>query len=66
MKKYEFNIMKWNLEKYNTTPLFYQKFQILLLMENANKRYMNIMNLHHIYSLIIQLLMKENIFTEIL
>ena len=36
MKKYEFNIMKWNLEKYNTTPLFYQKFQILLLMENAN------------------------------
>jgi len=28
--------MKWNLERYNSTPIFYQKFQILLLMENAN------------------------------
>ena len=36
MKKYKINVMKWNLEKYNTNPLFYQKFQILLLMENAN------------------------------
>jgi hypothetical protein len=36
MKKYKVNVMKWNLEKYNTNPLFYQKFQILLLMENAN------------------------------
>ena len=36
MKKYKINVMKWNLEKYNTTPSFYEKFQILLLMENAN------------------------------
>ena len=36
MRKYEINVMKWNLEKYNSTPEFYQKFQILLLMENAN------------------------------
>ena len=36
MKKFESNVMKWNLEKYNSTPIFYQKFQILLLMENAN------------------------------
>ena len=36
MKKYKINVMKWNLEKYNSSPLFYQKFQILLLMENAN------------------------------
>ena len=36
MKKYKINIIKWNLEKYNSSPLFYEKFQILLLMENAN------------------------------
>ena len=36
MKKYKFNVIKWNLEKHNISPLFYQKFQILLLMENAN------------------------------
>ena len=36
MKKYKINVSKWNLEKYNSSPLFYQKFQILLLMENAN------------------------------
>ena len=36
MKKYDKNILKWNLEKYNVTPLFYEKFQVLLLMENAN------------------------------
>ena len=36
MQKYKINILKWNLEKYNTTPLFYHKLQILLLMENAN------------------------------
>ena len=36
MKKYKINVMRWNLEKYNSTPTFYQKFQILLLMENAN------------------------------
>ena len=36
MSKYEINVMKWNLEKYNSTPEFYQKFQILLLMENAS------------------------------
>ena len=36
MKKFDKNILKWNLEKYNSTPLFYEKFQVLLLMENAN------------------------------
>ena len=36
MKKYKINVMKWNLEKYNTSPSYYEKFQILLLMENAN------------------------------
>ena len=36
MKNYKRNLMKWNLERYNTTPMNYQKFQILLLMENAN------------------------------
>jgi len=36
MKNYKSNLMKWNLERYNSTPIFYQKFQILLLMENAN------------------------------
>ena len=36
MKKYDKNILKWNLEKHNVTPLFYEKFQVLLLMENAN------------------------------
>ena len=42
MQKYKFNVMKWNLEKYNSTPLFYQKFQILLLMENANTHLVSI------------------------
>ena len=28
--------MRWNLEKYNSTPLLYQKYLIFLLMENAN------------------------------
>ena len=36
MKNYKSSLMKWNLERYNSTPIFYQKFQILLLMENAN------------------------------
>ena len=35
MLKYHKNIIKWKLEKYNSTPLFYNKFQIVLLMENA-------------------------------
>ena len=42
MKKYQYNVMKWNLEKYNSTPLNYQKFQILLLMENANTHLVSI------------------------
>ena len=42
MKKFKINIMQWNLEKYNSTPLFYQKFQILLLMENANTHLVSI------------------------
>ena len=36
MKKYKINTIKWNLEKYNSSPLIYDKFQILLLMENAS------------------------------
>ena len=36
MKKYKINVMKWNLEKHNSSPLLYDKFQVLLLMENAN------------------------------
>ena len=36
MKKYKINVMKWNLEKHNSNPVFYQKFQIVLLMENSN------------------------------
>ena len=42
MKKYEYNIVKWNLEKYNTSPQYYQQFQILLLMENANTHLVSI------------------------
>ena len=42
MKKYKINVMKWNLEKYDSTPLFYQKFQVLLLMENANTHLVSI------------------------
>ncbi len=41
--------MKWNLEKYNTTPLFYQKFQILLLMENANTHLVSIFKDYLLY-----------------
>ena len=36
MLKYTTNIIKMNLEKYKTDPLYYEQFQILLLMENAN------------------------------
>ena len=36
MNKHDKNILKQNLEKYNITPLYYEKFQVLLLMENAN------------------------------
>ena len=49
MKKYKINIMKWNLEKYNSTPLFYQKFQILLLMENANTHLVSIFKDHLLF-----------------
>ena len=42
MKKYKINVIKWNLEKYNSSPLFFQKFQILLLMENANTHLVSI------------------------
>ena len=49
MKKYKINVMKWNLEKYNTTPLFYQKFQILLLMENANTHLVSIFKDYLLY-----------------
>ena len=49
MKKYKINVMKWNLEKYNSTPLFYQKFQILLLMENANTHLVSIFKDYLLY-----------------
>ena len=49
MKKYKINIMKWNLEKYNSTPLFYQKFQTLLLMENANTHLVSIFKDYLLY-----------------
>ena len=41
--------MKWNLEKYNSSPLFYQKFQILLLMENANTHLVSIFKDYLLY-----------------
>ena len=49
MKKYKINVMKWNLEKYNSSPLFYQKFQILLLMENANTHLVSIFKDYLLY-----------------
>ena len=36
MNNYQINIIKCNLEKYNSTPLIYQKYQIILLMGNKN------------------------------
>ena len=49
MAKYLMNVMKWNLERYNSTPLFYQKFQILLLMENANTHLVSIFKDYLLY-----------------
>ena len=49
MKKYKINIMKNNLEKYNSTPLFYEKFQILLLMENANTHLVSVFKDYLLY-----------------
>ena len=49
MKKYKINVMKWNLEKYNSSPLTYQKFQILLLMENANTHLVSIFKDYLLY-----------------
>ena len=49
MKKYKINVMKWNLEKYNSTPIFYQKLQILLLMENANTHLVSKFKDHLLY-----------------
>ena len=42
MQNYHYNVVKWNLEKYNSSPKFYQQFQILLLMENANTHLVSI------------------------
>jgi len=49
MKKYKINVMRWNLEKYNSTPTFYQKFQILLLMENANTHLVSVFKDYLLY-----------------
>ena len=34
--RYKENIIKWNLEKYNSTKELYNKYQVQLFMENAN------------------------------
>jgi len=34
--KYKENIIKWNLEKYNSNKELYNKYQVQLFMENAN------------------------------
>jgi len=49
MKKYKINVMRWNLEKYDSTPTFYQKFQILLLMENANTHLVSVFKDYLLY-----------------
>ena len=49
MKKYKINVMRWNLEKYNSSPSFYQKFQILLLMENANTHLVSVFKDYLLY-----------------
>ena len=49
MKKYKINVMRWNLEKYNSTPTFFQKFQILLLMENANTHLVSVFKDYLLY-----------------
>ena len=49
MLKYHKNIIKWKLEKYDTTPLFYNKFQILLLMENAKTHLVSVFKDYLIY-----------------
>ena len=41
--------MRWNLEKYDSTPTFYQKFQILLLMENANTHLVSVFKDYLLY-----------------
>jgi hypothetical protein len=49
MKKYQINVIRWNLEKYNSTPTFFQKFQILLLMENANTHLVSVFKDYLLY-----------------
>ena len=49
MKKYKTNIIKYNLDKYNKTPLSYEKFQILLLMENANTHLVSVFKDYLLY-----------------
>ena len=49
MNKYKINVMKWNLEKYDSTPTFYQKYQILLLMENANTHLVSVFKDYLLY-----------------
>ena len=49
MKKYKINVMKWNLEKYNSSPIVYEKFQILLLMENASTHLVSVFKDYLLY-----------------
>ena len=49
MKKYKINVMRWNLEKYNSSPTFFQKFQILLLMENADTHLVSVFKDYLLY-----------------
>ena len=49
MKKYKINVMRWNLEKHNSSPIFYQKFQILLLMENTNTHLVSVFKDYLLY-----------------
>ena len=49
MSKYHYNLIKWNLDKYDWSPLEYNKFQVFLLMLNANTHFVSIFKDHLIY-----------------
>ena len=49
MRKFKINIIKWNLEKYNSKPIFYHKYLTLLLMENANTHLVSVFKDYLLY-----------------
>ena len=49
MSKYHYNLIKWNLDKYDCPPVEYNKFQIFLLMENANTHLVSVFKDHLLY-----------------